>query len=148
MAKSQLLMVTSSFLILKSQFSMVKSSFLMGKLPTFAPKATHGTKVSWMLGSSFPTAETWWTTRSRAEFHGRDHIKESHAHIYDSLWSYIYMIYMSMYISMPVSMSMYIYIYMYMYMYMHMEYIICNYIWLYMHVYMQTSPVNVLMLLP
>jgi ABC-type phosphate transport system permease subunit len=119
---------------------------LMGKLPTFAPKATHGTKVSWMLGSSFPTAETWWTTRSRAEFHGRDHIKESHAHIYDSLWSYIYMIYMSMYISMPVSMSMSMYIYMYMYM--HMEYIICNYIWLYMHVYMQTSPVNVLMLLP
>jgi hypothetical protein len=84
---------------------------LMGKLPTFAPKATHGTKVSWMLGSSFPTAETWWTTRSRAEFHGRDHIKESHAHIYDSLWSYIYMIYMSMYISMPVSMSMSMYIY-------------------------------------
>ena len=42
----------------------------------------------------------------------------------------------------------YVYIYMYMYMYMHMEYIICNYIWVYMHVYMQTSPVNVLMLLP
>ena len=70
--KSQLLMVSSSFLLLKSPCSMVNSSFLMVQLPTFdAPKVARGTKVSWMLGYSFPTAETWWTTRSRAEFHGR-----------------------------------------------------------------------------